>query len=79
MEMACYLLCYFNYLNVYKLGHIDLSHWDNIKPSLKKFEDTKGVIRSHNSNNIQYNDQKKKDKRTVYCKIVLSFDNWPNL
>ena len=29
------------------------------------FEDTKGVIRSRKSNkNIQYNDQKKKDKRT---------------
>jgi len=30
----------------------------------KKFEDTKGVIRSHKSNNRQRNGQKKKDKRT---------------
>jgi hypothetical protein len=33
--------------------------------SLKEeFEDTKGVIRSRKSKDRQYNDQKKKDKRT---------------
>ena len=30
----------------------------------EKFEDTKGVLRSRNSKNRQYNDQKKKDKKT---------------
>jgi hypothetical protein len=31
---------------------------------VKKFEDTKGIIRSHKSNeNRQYNGQKKKDKQ----------------
>ena len=30
----------------------------------KKFEDTKGVIRSHNLKDRQYNDKKKNTKRT---------------
>jgi hypothetical protein len=30
----------------------------------EKFEDTNGVIRKHKSKDRQYNDQKKKDKRT---------------
>ena len=36
----------------------------SVKRNIKKFEDTKMVVRSHKSEDRQYNGQKKKDKST---------------
>jgi len=47
----------------------------------EKFEDTKGVIRSHKSKDRHYNDQKKKDKgqrmadKTLHRKLKLNNTN----
>ena len=55
---------------VYHIGYVRLTCLENFKidseltKCKKKFEDTKGVIRSIKSKNRQYNGQKKNNKST---------------
>jgi hypothetical protein len=56
-------------------AHIVLTCFSGWLYSWEKFEDTKEVIRSHNSKNIQFNGQKKNDNKMVgkslYRKLII--------